>query len=285
MPHAKQPAVAGPRLSRGTALFTLLLVAAFAALSSAAAESTAPKIAEDRSLTTDQYVIKGLPDPAQLWSAADYKRAHQILAALAKSDPRGLPRFGSPQSGKVFARLTAPENFDPIADKTVALEQRYARYTGYAPFLDIVRLYMKANDAKLGAFDSELLELYAQLLRLHLAGAHWGEDFLASIPANDPTRPQRLRAVAERRSAGAQLIRDPSLKAFSNPAFRKTELRRFAQTLQTIVPAFAVFCPAETRTAIATDLKELESAEEDADLRAAIHTLRDAVDKNAPAGL
>lgn len=243
---------------------------------SPAGDRADPTPADDRSLTTGEYADRGVPDVARPWGPAEYKKAHQALAALAKADPRRLPRFGSPRSGKVFDRIVAPENFDGIADKTATHEQRHALFRGYAGVPDLVVLYVKANAAGVGAFDGELVEQYAQVIRLHLAGARWGAEFIATIPADDPTRAERLQALAGIRAPGAKSIRD-FLQAFASAAFRKTELLRFAETLRTLVPQYAAFLPAETRGAIAHDLNELEAAEQDRDLRSALHDVYDAL--------
>lgn len=270
----------GSRRPRGWFSFAFsVLLAALPALAASAlptpGDRPEPGIAEDRSLTADEYAAKGLPDLARPWAGADYKKAHQVLAALAKTDPRQLPRVASPQSGKVFARLASPDNFAAVADAKLTFEQRYALIQEYNFVPQVVLLYVKANAANVGSFDAELLDTYAQLLRLHLARAQWGEAFLADLPPNDPARPQRQKAVASRRDDGVKMIRD-AFKYFASPGFRTTELRRFAETLRAIVPPFAALCPPETRAALATDLADLETAEKDPALKAALRTLHDA---------
>ncbi len=280
------PSARNPLSHARQIVFAMLALAASAAPPTfALQQGTArpvPKVAEDRSLTPDQYAAKGLPDPSRPWSPADYKQAHAALTRIAAEDPRQLPRYASDRSGKVFARMAAAENLAGITDRRATHRERHALFTGYGGLVDIATIYVKATTEQAGSFDAELVELHAAALRLHLAGAQWSEDFFATIPPDDPTRARRVQALSGMRAAGAKWIRE-SLQAFASAAFRKSELVRFARDLRTLVPEYLAFLPAESRDAIASDLARLESAETDAELKAVVRALLDATKAVKPA--
>ncbi len=83
-----------------------LYVMGLAAVSSAGAQKRAlVEIPPDHSLVAEQYVARGLPDPAREWGAGELADALRLLDELAAEDPTLLPRFGSDRSGAVFDRI------------------------------------------------------------------------------------------------------------------------------------------------------------------------------------
>lgn len=68
-----------------------------------------PRLAPDKSLSADDYIEAGMPDPTQAWGAAERERARLVLLKIQESDPTQLPRLDSKVSGAVFAKLLEEE--------------------------------------------------------------------------------------------------------------------------------------------------------------------------------
>lgn len=186
-----------------------------------------------------------------------------------------MPRYRSPRSGPLFDRIAAAENLTPIRDKTLSHRQRFDLFRDFGALPDVAGLYVKASSKERGSFDAELVELYVTSLRLHLAGADWAEDMVATIPRDDPNRERRLGGLNGMRAAGARWIRE-GLQAFRSGAFRKSELLRFAENLRPVVPQYLAFLAADVRKPVLEDLARLESTEPDPEVKAALKSLLDA---------
>ena len=70
---------------------------------------------EDCSQSVAYYTARGLPDLDRLWSEQDWKTVVRALTKIAREDPAALPRWQSPRSGVLFARLLAEVDRDPPA--------------------------------------------------------------------------------------------------------------------------------------------------------------------------
>jgi hypothetical protein len=66
------------------------------------AEADTLSVPADESLPADEYIRRGVPDPAESWTANDYEQA---LRALSSMPRRQLPRAGSDRSQLLFDRL------------------------------------------------------------------------------------------------------------------------------------------------------------------------------------
>src|SRR5262249_55358365 len=115
----------------------------------------------DQSLTAKEYMSRGLPDPAQPWSAADTVIAEKTLAALTAEIADGLPRFRSNRSGSTFARLIDTRAIlASCRDRSQPLQPRIAQAVQSGRALNgIFKLYLDALTAgRVGGED--MVELF-----------------------------------------------------------------------------------------------------------------------------
>jgi len=87
-----------------------LLFAVFVLTSAGSARAEtlpAVEIPQDRSLSVEQYVARGLPELGEQWGPEEVARAARLFAELASTEPTQLPRQGSERSGVVFERVLA----------------------------------------------------------------------------------------------------------------------------------------------------------------------------------
>lgn len=90
--------------------------------------------------------------------------ATAAVALKSLNDPTQLPRYGSPTSGAVFARMVSPENLKLSRFGTLTTQQRLAAATAILQNLgSIINVYAAATTQK-RVFDSELVELMRYLL-------------------------------------------------------------------------------------------------------------------------
>ena len=139
------------------AMVALLVVA-----TSSASSSFYPP---DRSLTTVEYVRRGLPATDRAWAPTDYAVAVEVLRKLSAEDPSLLPRFGSPKSGEVFARLVSEDNLGVLATETPIQGRLGIASDFLGSGKQLTLLYLEPSTSNL-IFDSELAEVSGFLLRV-----------------------------------------------------------------------------------------------------------------------
>ena len=85
----------------------------------------------DPTLKSEDYIRLGLPAPGTVWSSADMMQANKVLAAFTLEKAEQLPRYKSPRSGEVFARLTSTESLPSFKDRQVPLQTRLLQAVDY----------------------------------------------------------------------------------------------------------------------------------------------------------
>lgn len=262
------------------ALWIWLLVAVVAGFGRRAmgAEGEAQHIrtAEDRSLTTEQYVAFGMPAIDRAWTLDDYRQAARALREIAGKDPRELPRRGSPRSGKVFARMANAENLALIANQPVSIESRGRTISASLGATgDLLSVYIRASTPA-GVFSAEVVDLYSLMLHLNVIVAQISEEFITSVPADDPTRPRRAEARVKLMRNIGQATRT-TLGALSHPAFGRDERLRLVEQVRATLPKYINHLEEEQRQAIAEDLKGLSDRQNEKAVAEAIQGLLDAI--------
>lgn len=82
----------------------------------------------DRSLTVDEYVKLGVPDPrGKEWAIDDFRQAHFVLGRMKWDKPYQLPVRDSKKSGALFERMLGPENLTFVQDSTLSYNDRAER--------------------------------------------------------------------------------------------------------------------------------------------------------------
>lgn len=121
------------------------------------------QIPPDRSLSMLEYRQLGLPSPGRPWSGPDLKTAQGVLGTLAQERGEQLPRYNSPRSGELFARLVEVHEGRPKPDTQLSLDEQlvavipaYQEYLGFAQ--ELIKIYLSAY-TKREAGISELIEV------------------------------------------------------------------------------------------------------------------------------
>ena len=262
------------------------LVALFLAASPSgaapAAEPASLPIAEDHSLTGEQYVGLGVPASDRLWSADDYQQATKVLQKLLNEDPTKLPRLSSPRSGRLFSRLVSPENLT-LAESMGSGPGPRLQYLAAElnpGVIEILKIYMTATNQGT-SFDAELAEvlLYVGIV----ADKTWDsmDIFKAELDPGDPQYEVRMEGFETARG-GLALIVGGFLTTFTEKAvYRQEILVDLAKRLRPIFPRMVARLSAESRLEIPIRLDGLVEAETEPELKAALRALRASLD--APA--
>jgi hypothetical protein len=226
----------------------------------------------DRSLTTAEYIARGMPDPARTWSGQEYAEAAKVLTSLATTDAGLLPRYQSPKSGEVFARLTDKANLTLLRDRKRSFEERFKAVDGMIGGLSaIMKAYPRGYAA--GIVD-ENYELLGFELRSFVATTDLIHEFYPTIPPEDPKRAVRIGGVARIRRATAIGIYAASW-TFKEPIARPSAAQklRVVGFLKETVPRLMHELPVEWQKKLTDRFKTIRDQETDKDLQAALDGL------------
>ena len=86
---------------------------------------------EDRSLTVDEYIKSGLPDPRKKWNITDYSEARNVLTKMKWLKPFDLPVKGSEKSGAVFDHMLSYDYLSFLKDSTILLNEKAGRISEF----------------------------------------------------------------------------------------------------------------------------------------------------------
>jgi hypothetical protein len=130
---------------------------------------------KDYSLTVQEYMAKGMPDPETSWSVNNYFKAHITLGTLKIYNPKSLPRKQSRKSGAVFSRIVNKEILKFFDDPGLPLASRAMEIMQFARLQnDLIGMYSYLSDS-VKYYTEELPDIYIFALgvqdkKLEIAG-------------------------------------------------------------------------------------------------------------------
>ncbi|MBL0740659.1 hypothetical protein [Chryseolinea lacunae] len=120
---------------------------------------------EDNSLTLDEYMKMGVPDPAKVWDINDFSQAYGALAKLKWDRPYQLPVKGSKKSGVLFEHMLSLKNVSFLMDSTLSLNEKAERISAFVLVCDHwIDIY--SNPVIDNYYRSELIDIQIFNLRL-----------------------------------------------------------------------------------------------------------------------
>lgn len=244
------------------------------AVSSVASETTKPAPPDD-SQDVSELIKLGMPAPDRDWVSFDMQRAAAVASKLGASSPGHLPRFQSPKSGEMFARMASAKGLQFYQNETLPIASRLsdmAEYMGEAS--TITKIYMAAFLAgKVGG--RELIEFIGGMLQIVAIESELMDGFVRTIPIDDPNYANRLK--------GMQMVRQGLAEVVAGSLTALTENANFSASERVILLGyqklyFPIILPRLTdasRMEALTRVKEM--CEDDAlkELRPAICELRE----------
>jgi hypothetical protein len=231
-------------------------------------------VAADHSFEPAVYIQKGLPAHDRKWSGDDYEQALAILRTIASQDATQLPRFGSPASGLMFARMVSLDNLSLYNNKTVALDLRLQERGAILTNLGLlIGLYASVSTAE-KVFDAELIELTRLTLETCVDVPQMLDKAMASASPEI-----RQKSQLELAGGFAQIVNGCLTSLTEKQLYRTANLIRLAQTLERTLPAIIPFLPPGTQQEIPVRLKQIIEQESDPELKSNLIRISTAISK------
>lgn len=121
---------------------------------------------QDNSLTVEQYMKLGMPDPRTKWDMEDYTQANNVLAKIKWQRPLELPAKDSEKSGLLFDHMVSLEYLSFLQDSTLSLNAKAERISDftrvYDHWMDIYTIPILSQNP----YQREMLELRIFNLRM-----------------------------------------------------------------------------------------------------------------------
>lgn len=126
----------------------------------------------DKSLTLEEYMKLGVPDPANVWDMNDFSQAHGALGKLKWDRPYELPVKDSKKSGLLFEHMLSFKNISFLHDSTLSLNEKAARISAFVSVCDywsdiysnpVINNYYRTELIDIQIFNLRLMEKMVNL--------------------------------------------------------------------------------------------------------------------------
>lgn len=227
----------------------------------AAGDSTpSPPVAptDDKSLTPAAYIELGLPADDREWAGPDMEKANAVLSELVKEDPAKLPRFNSPRSGKVFARLTNPANLSIANNRSLPMDWRMSHMLSYFTAATAVAKMYLAADPRALTLGAEQLELLGSTLHAAVALAALAAELVPTLDPKDPTYPVRMKGLQGMRGGLATMV-SGCLMTLTEAQYAERDRARLLGHLEETLPRLFPHLPDGMKAELPVRLRELEA--------------------------
>ena len=254
-----------------------ILLAALAAGGQDKPGKGVPSPSEDRSLSAEVFLDRGMPAPDRSWTPPDYVKAVEVLRKTAAENALFLPRRGSPASGALFDRLASLDNFATAANSTLSLDDRASLVIGFSQSLpQILMIYLEAQN-KEGGFDAELTSFMILMLRNARVGMEWAREFLPTIRLDDPRREARLNGFKRMKGGFADVVLGSLQTLTERETFRPSELVRLVEALKIDLPILFGELPEEAQKEVRIKVRDLSAKESEDSLKGPLKSLEAAL--------
>jgi len=226
-----------------------------------------PAPTRGRTITLEDWALRGMPDAGRPWTGADYDTAAGLFEAAAKEDAGRLPRDASADSGALFHRLVDPANLAAVRGPG-AVEERAKAGAGILAGVDRISVLWAGAYRDDAARGGELASLMAFTLR----AAH------EVVPLADTAVASRARAHV----ALASVVNACLVSLATPGAFRPADRLRLARAVEEHVPPLKAYLPASDQQSLPQRLKKMGASENDPAVKDALDRARAALARPAP---
>jgi hypothetical protein len=227
---------------------------------------------EDKSLTTEEYYRLGMPPVERRWTKEDLQKAMAVLTKL-KATPEKLPRFQSPQSGEVFAKLLDREAAKLVMENGQSPTEQLVEINGYLqPVAAALQLYALAAWPR-RSLAVEQVELAEPLLFMVVHAIREANLFQKSLDPSDPTFRTRQQGFDKMRNGMGQVTLGMFIsmgdKVYTQPATRV----RLAGILKQYLPAILAELPENVQRDYKGRIARLAERETDEKVKSVLEEL------------
>ncbi|HWB21102.1 MAG TPA: hypothetical protein VG711_12430 [Phycisphaerales bacterium] len=222
----------------------------------------------DRSLPLERYSSMGFPSPDLVWGPSEYLAAASALKSM-EDVPQQYPRYGSPNSGKLFARMTDDANLASLRDKTLPLEARFSSATRLTSEFEKVFAQYNRSSRPGSLLDDETLELADFQIRLDVDVFNLIRESAAVIPTGNPAR-----ATLSQKAKDLQIQAMAQLQAYfktygEDLFYLPPALERFSQRLEQHLPALYPYLVSSDQQTVRGVLEQIINNAKDEKVKAA----------------
>ncbi|WP_166831012.1 hypothetical protein [Thalassoroseus pseudoceratinae] len=200
------------------------------------AESAQLKPLADNSLTTEEYIRLGLPAPDREWIGSEFTGIAAIIGQLAQRDATQLPRYQSPKSGDVFARLVSTENLEFYRNSQVPMQQRMPASLAHTQGLNTVFWNYLSLSAQQSGLSGEIVELAGAQMQLSLVIRELATELLPQLDPNDPTYPVRMEGYNRMKKGFAMTFTGCLQMLSETDRYEMKDLKRLLTHVQATLP-------------------------------------------------
>ena len=228
------------------------------------------------SVSTAEYIRRGMPSPDRAWSSVDYKNAAEILEDVV--DASELPRYRGRTSGVLFARMCDEENLISYKDK----KSDILRIADCQLCFKRIMLAYYRGHVKTRAFDDELVEVMGITLKIALIAAEKMDEYMATIPKDDPTYATRKAGMSQMKLGMYQIVTGTLTTLTERESYRVAGRLRLAGYLRVTLPDLLPYLTQENQGDVLTHLDQIASKEPNADLKASLEKVGNTLRKTKP---
>jgi hypothetical protein len=188
------------------------------------------------------------------------ERAAQVLAKLGREETDKLPRYQSPRSGRVFARMTSDDNSESWGDDSPPVDLRLNR--GLAHFKasrDIMSMYLFL-DLQSHKFGEEAVEVAGCTLRLIPKLHALAEQYFVTLDPSDPTYPVRKKGFEALPGSFMIMVSAAFLTLGDSGNYSEGARARLLGYLEQTLPSIYRIEPVASQAEIVARLRELEAS-------------------------
>ncbi len=241
-----------------------------------------PQQPVDHSLNVAAYIAKGLPAPDRSWTGDDYSRAAAILKPLADSDFTQLPRVGSAASGAVFSRFVSLDNLALAITPSLTRQQHLPALIALLQGVSQLSSVYTSASQNGRVFDAEVVDLLRYLLEVTATLVPMAEEFLASVPPDDPNMEVRLKGREQMKQGIASVVSGCLTTLTEHSSYRTAELLRLSGTLERTLPVIYAFLPQGVQQELPIRIRSMVEAEADPALKESLGRLLTCASSAAP---
>lgn len=240
-------------------------------------QDTVP-IAPDHSLSVDEYISRGVPDPSKIWTPGDYEKSSAVMQSIAAEDTTRLPRYRSSSSGKLFSRIVSLENLEQLDNPSLPVIQRLQTAIEFVPGLRSHLLIYQQQADNGWSFDNEVVEISGVMLVSARSLFALADEFFATLPENDPKMAVRKQGFEQMRSGVVQIV-SGALTMLRETHFYRNEARyRMAVHITAELPKLYKRLPHSAQQDILVKLSQLSESETEQNIKTVLNDLKKTVD-------
>jgi hypothetical protein len=224
-------------------------------------------VTPDHSFAAPAYLQRGIPPTDRNWTPKDYEQAEAALKKLGAEDSTTLPRYQSPASGAVFARIVSRENLRALRVGGQDLGQRMDATGNLIEKVSRVLLVYATASSGGTVLDAELIELIRFTLEISSDLNRLAEAYSRLLPADDPNREARMKGREEVRQGLSKIVNGSLVTLGERGGYRVLERLRLAETLEKTLPGLLPYLPRGAAAELPGRVHQMAGEEPDPQLK------------------